>query len=302
MRRSAVAAIVALLLSAPVLAEEQAEDVAGGEAATKILVLPLGATRAVGGDATRLFDARLLVALDETGRVDAITAPSEPECATADCLAALGSAAGASHVLSTTVLSEEGRLTLFATLIDSSSGVTVKRTELSGLDSTELSKGAAAEVARWVAGASSKLLLGVDVPKGAAGGLAATAMVDRISGLNTIPVIKLDDQVDRSGLSHRMDIKVTNLTIVKQIHHVHHYFDGVFVATLSVTDLSDRKVIFSRTVKTTASKRSRFSSKAEITALLIGGAIDEWMAAFRAEKVETQLLGSQPASPGRKNP
>jgi len=296
MPRGAAAILVSVLLSTPAVAEKKAAEKPAEEAGEKprLLVLPLPPSKAVRGDETRLFDARLLVALDEIGRVRTVTATEEPECADADCLAALGVAAGAAQVLSMTLLAESEKLTLFATLIESATGVSVKRTELTGLDAATLSKSAAADVARWAAGTSATLTLGLEMPSNTTGRLAAAAVVDRLSALGTIPVVMLDDKANHATLTHRAEIKVVNALIVKQIHHVHHYFDGVFLATLSITDLASSKVVFSRTVKITASRRSRYSTRAEVTALLVVGAVDEWMTAFRFEKVESQLIASQP--------
>ncbi len=303
MRRPGHATLAAFLLLATGAAAETKEDAAAAaEAKPRILVLPLAASDAARGDDGRLFDARLLVALGETGRVDTVTVSSEPECADADCLASVGVNAGATHVLTTTLLAEDGRLTLFATLIDAATGVSIRRTELAGLDAKALSKTAAADVARWAAGTPFTVLLGVEVPTGATGRLAAGAVVDRLAALGSVPVVTLDAKTDRANLTHRAEIKVTEAKVVVRVHHVHRYLDGVLVATLSITDLASSKVIFSRTVKVTESRRWRFSSSAEVTALMVGGAVDEWMTAFRFEKVEGQLIAGTDQPKGRKKP
>ena len=52
----------------------------------RLLVLPLPPATGLSADAARMFDARLLVALDDSKRVVTVTPATEPDCAEAGCL------------------------------------------------------------------------------------------------------------------------------------------------------------------------------------------------------------------------
>src|SRR5688572_7941417 len=161
MRRSIYGTLIAIAWT---IAGAQAAR-ADADPKPRILVLPLPPTNAVQADAARAFDARLLVALEETGRVVTLTPAEEPECTSMDCLAALGADAGATHVLSLSLLREQDGLTLFGTLIESSTATTARRAELTRLSAADLAKSAPADVARRIAGPpAGPTVLGVALP------------------------------------------------------------------------------------------------------------------------------------------
>ena len=279
----AVIVVASILFATPALADK-----------SRVLVLPLAQGNAVGADVARAFDARLLVALEETGRVVTVTATEEPDCSSMRCLAAAGTAAGASHVLSLAVVREDGALTLFGTLIDSATAATARRAELSGLTASALGKSAPAEMARRIAGtAQTTAIVGVALPASGAARTAASSIADRLAALRTFGVVAIDKSSDRSMLTHRAEIAVTTLEIVQQVHHVHRYLDGVLVGTLSITDLADGSTLYRRTVKVTVSRRFRYSSRAEVTALLVEAAVQDWMSGFFRENVEARLTKGQ---------
>src|SRR5687767_634525 len=98
MNRVAVAASIAAVVMVVLAAREASAE------RTRVLVLPLPASGAVDADVARAFDARVLVALDDTRRVATVTPAVEPDCTTLTCLAALGIAEDAAQVLSLSVL------------------------------------------------------------------------------------------------------------------------------------------------------------------------------------------------------
>jgi hypothetical protein len=261
---------------------------------SRVLVLPLPASSAVDADVARAFDARLLVALEETGTLATVTPSDEPECTTLACLAELGTTTDTKFVLSVSVLRETDGLTLFATLIESRTAAASRRAELSGLGASDLARTAPADLARRIAGAPASVgggVLGVVRPASGTPRAAANAVTSRLAALRTFTVLALDGKADRSSLTHRAELSVGELAIRKQRHHVRRYLDGVMVATLAITDLSDGRVVFTRTVKVTASRRARYSSTAEVTALLVEAAVADWMTAFHGADVETRLKG-----------
>ena len=92
---------IAVIVIAALAAHAHAD--AGKDQRPRILVLPLPASNAIDANVARTFDARLLVALDDSKRVVTVTASEEPDCTTMKCLAALGLAADATYVLSMSV-------------------------------------------------------------------------------------------------------------------------------------------------------------------------------------------------------
>jgi hypothetical protein len=260
---------------------------------TRILVLPLPASSAVDADVARAFDARVLVALDDTRRVATVTPSTEPECTTLACLAALGVAEGAAQVLSLSILREDGALTLFATLIDARTAAAARRAEIAGLSPADLARTAPAEVARQLVGTApgAGAVLAVARPATRPGRAAATALTDRLAALGGFTVLPPDDGADKATVTHRAEIAVRDFAIVKRRHHVHRYLDGVLVGTLTITDLADGRAVFTKTIKVTVSRRARYSSTAEVTALLVEDAVADWMTAFRAADVATRLTG-----------
>src|SRR5258706_10004050 len=93
----------------------------------RVLVLPLPASSAIDADVARAFDARLLVALEDTGRITTVTPEDEPDCTTLACLAQLADASRADAALSLSIVRETDGLTMFATLIDATTGAADRR-------------------------------------------------------------------------------------------------------------------------------------------------------------------------------
>jgi hypothetical protein len=97
-------------------------------------------------------------------------------------------------------------------------------------------------------------------------------------------VVPLDGG-DRSQLTHRADIVLTEVSIAEPRRHLCKWLDGKLVGTLSVTDLSNGRVIFTKTATVETSRRAHFSSRTEVTELLLASAVADWMAAFRSAGV-----------------
>jgi hypothetical protein len=254
----------------------------------RVLVLPIAAGQAVDGNAASAFDARLLVALEDTRRVTTVTLDEEPECTTAKCLAEAATAAQAQSVLSLSLVREAEGLTLFATLLDARTTQTSRRVELTPLSASELAATAPVELAQRLFGAApGPAVVGI-VERGPSSG-AAAAISSRLAALRTFTVFA----AARSGvtLTHRAEVNVTELAIVRRRHHLHHYLDGVLSATLTIVDLGSNRVVFTKPVKVTVSRRARASSTAEVSALLAEAAASDWMTAFLAAQTETLLEG-----------
>ena len=113
---------------------------ASADARHKILVLPLAPTHAISVDVARAFDARLLVALDDTRKIQKLTHDEDTECTTLPCLANLGDKLGASYVLSLAVVPEGRTLTLFGTLVDVKTQTAWRRVELPKVNASTLAK------------------------------------------------------------------------------------------------------------------------------------------------------------------
>jgi hypothetical protein len=264
---------------------------------SRVLVLPLPAGSSIDADVARAFDARMLVALEDTGKVTTLTPSEEPACTTLACLAEIGTAARADAVLSMSVLRESGGLTLFATLIDADTAAASRRAELTGLAAADVAKTAPTELARQITGgargtgATGAGVVGVVRPAKGTGRAAALAVADQLAALRTFTVVALDAKADRASLTHRADIAITDFAITKRRHHVRSYLDGVLVGTLTITDLADGTVVFTRSVNVTVSRRARYSSTAEVTALLVESAVNDWIAAFHGAGVEASLKG-----------
>jgi hypothetical protein len=265
---------------------------------TRVLVLPLPAGSSVDADVARAFDARILVALEDTGAVTTLTPSEEPDCTTLACLAELATAARADSVLSMSVLRESEGLTLFATLVDAGSAAAARRTELTGLSAGDVAKTAPTKIAREItAGARSAAttgkggVVGVMRPSGSTGRAAAVAIADQLAAMRTFTVVALGAKGDRANLTHKAEVSITDFSIVKRRHHVHRYLDGVLVGTLTITDLADGTVVFTNTVNVTVSRRARYSSTAEVTALLVESAVNDWISAFHGAGVEAHLKG-----------
>lgn len=256
----------------------------------RVLVLPIAAGQAVDANIASAFDARLLVAIEDTRRITTVTLDEELECTTARCLADAAVASQAQSVLSLSLVREAEGLTLFATLLDARTAQTSRRAELTPLSASELSTTAPAELAQRLFGAApGPAVVGI-VERGQASG-AAAAISSRLAGLRTFTVVP----ATRSGvtLTHRAEVNVTEFSIVRRRHHVHHYLDGVLSATLTIVDLGGNRVLFTKPVKVTISRRARASSTAEVSALLAEAAASDWMTAFLAAQTETFLKGDQ---------
>ena len=243
----------------------------------RVLVLPLPDE----DPAASVFDARLVVALDEAG-VTAVTPTEEPTCLSTECLADLGKQQNAEQVLSMSLVREERTFTLFATLVDVASRTAARRTELTGLDSASLGKRAPAELARFVSPKKREtFVIGVAIPASGVAHDAALSLADRLGAAGFV-ARPIDKREDRTNLTHRAELAITKFSIERRVHHVHHYLDGVMTVTLTVTDLATREVTFTRSITVTASQRARKSSATEVTAQLVAAAIDQCIAAFNA--------------------
>ena len=254
----------------------------------RVLVLPLPAQSVVDPELARAFDARLLVALEDTRRVTTVTLEDELECTTPKCLAEAGVAARAGAVLSISLVRERDGLTVFATLFDTASGSPSRRAELVRLAPGELATTAPSALARRLIGTTPRPATVGVLERGRASG-AGGALAARLAALRSFSVVPAD-RADAT-LSHRADVGVTQLSIVKRRHHVHRYLDGVLVGTFAIVDLTDNRVVFTKTVNVTVSRRARYSSDAEVSALLVEAAVQDWMTAFLAARLETLLKG-----------
>jgi hypothetical protein len=254
----------------------------------RVLVLPIAAGQSVDTGAASAFDARLLVALEDTRRVTTVTLDEELECTTAKCLAEAATEAQAQSALSLTLVREAEGLTLFATLLDARTSQTSRRVELTPLSASELAASAPVELAQRLFGAApGPAVVGI-VERGQASG-AAEAISSRLAALRTFTVVA----AARSGvtLTHRAEVNVTEFSIVRRRHHLRHYLDGVLSATLTIVDIGRNRVVFTKPVKVTVSRRDRKSSTAEVSALLAEAAASDWMTAFLAAQTENQLKG-----------
>jgi hypothetical protein len=254
---------------------------------TRVVVLPITAA-AEDHTSAAAFDARVLVALEDTGRVTTVTLDEEPECTELKCLADAARIANAQVVLSLSLVHEADGLTVFATLVDSKTAASARRIEVAVASTDDLTSRAPIEVAHRLFGApAGPAIVGV-AERGRVAG-AASAISSRLAALNSFTVVP----AARPGvtLTHRADINVTDFSITKRRHHVHHYLDGVLVATLTITDLGTNQVVFTKPVKVTISRRDRGSSVAEVSALLVDAAANDWMTAFIAARTEQLLKG-----------
>jgi hypothetical protein len=252
---------------------------------TKILVLPLAPTHAIDAGTARTFDARLLVALDDTRRVQTLTHDEDPECTTMKCLADLGADAGAAYVLSLAAVREDAGLTLFGTLIDVKSASAWRRIELPRVQVAALAKSAPAELVPQILGTTGgPVVLGFGRPAAPVAVAAMHEMANRLDELRAFKVVP-EGGTDRAPLTHRADITLGDFHIENPRRGLCTWLDGFFAATFSVTELSTGRVIFTKTVALTVSRRAHFSSHAEVTDLLLDGALAQWMGAFREQGV-----------------
>lgn len=296
MRRSlAIASIAGILAAAAALAPPAAADAPPPER-PRILVLPLPSTHAIDPAIARAFDARLLVALDDTRRVVTVTPSDEPECTSTDCLATLGASANAAFVLSLTAVREADGLTLFGTLVDARTAAAARRIELARIDPAALARTAPAELVPQIlaAGVAAPLaarapaVLGIALPAAATARAAAFALHDRLSAYRTFKVLPLDG-TDRSTLTHRAQLVIDELSVVDRRRGLCTWHDGTLVGTFAITDLSNGRAVFAKTVRLSDSQRALFSSRDRVVDALLDAAVADWMAAFHASGLEARL-------------
>ena len=297
-----VAAATLAALAAPAAAEAPQEDRPRDDrprdSRPRILVLPLPPSHAVDPSIARAFDARLLVALDDTRRVVTITPSEEPECTSTACLAAMGAAADAAFVLSMTAVLEADGLTLFGTLVDARRAEAARRIELARIDPANLARVAPAELVPQIVStgatatpaARAPAVLGISRPATPFARAAALAIHDRLSAYRTFRVLPLDG-VDRSTPTHRAELVISELSVVDRRRHLCTWHDGTLVGTLSITDLSNGRVVFAKTVQRFDSQRALTSSRERVLDALLEAAVEEWAAAFHVSGIETRLRG-----------
>jgi hypothetical protein len=251
----------------------------------KVLVLPLAPTQAVDTNAARAFDARLLVALEDTGRVQTVTSEDEPECTTLSCLATLGTQYGASYVLQLAAVPESGTLTLFGTLVDVKSATAWRRIELPKVASGGLAK-TPGELVPQVLGPApgSAPTLAFAKPASIATSTMTTQMLDQLTALRAFKVLPLDT-TDRSPPTHRAELVISELSIAEPRRGICKWYEGTLSGTFAIVDLSNGRVVWSKPITTTVARRVHFSSRTEVTELLENQAVAAWMTAFRSSDV-----------------
>jgi hypothetical protein len=256
----------------------------------RLLVLPLPPAAGLSANVARAFDARLLVALDDSRRVVTVTPAAEPDCTEAGCLAELGASAGAALVLSLSVVREDDSVTLFGAVIDVPSKAAVRRVELDRVAEAALARQAPVALVPQIVGPPpGPPVLGIALTgRGAAGAggndgaarAATRALTDQLTALGAFKVLPLDG-TDRSALTHRADLTISELTIDRRRHVLCTWLEGTLIGTFAISELATGRVVFTRTVTATARRRAVFSSRSEVTDLLVEQAVGDWMAAFR---------------------
>jgi hypothetical protein len=262
----------------------------------RLLVLPLPPSNAVDAAIARAFDARLLVALDDTRRVVTVTPSDEPECTSASCLAELGTAAGAGLVLSMTVVREADGLTLFGTLVDAKTAAAARRIELARIAPANLARVAPAELVPQIVAAGpaaaparrAAAVLGMSPPASPPARAALLAIGDRLSAYRTFRVLPLDG-ADRSTLTHRAELAISELAVVDRRRGLCTWHDGTLVGTLSIVDLATGRAVFTRTVRLAESQRALTSSRERVVDALLEAAVADWIASFHASGLEARL-------------
>jgi hypothetical protein len=263
--------------------------VAFADAPPRVLVLPLPASNAVDASTARTFDARLLVALDDSRRVVTVTPEDEPQCTTMKCLAELGVAENAAYVLSLSVVREGEGLTLFGTLIDSKTGVSARRIQVARLSATSLAKLAPGEVVPQLVGApAGQTVLAIAQPASADGQQIAHGLFERLSAFRTFKVLPLDGS-DRSPITHRAELALTDFSVTKQRHQLCTWLDGNLTGTFTITEVATGRVVFTKPLQIAEARRFHFSSREEVTEILVTRAVDEAMAAMKSARVDALL-------------
>jgi hypothetical protein len=281
-------ALVALL-AAPAFADTPAPPAAAPPVKPKILVLPLPASPGLDANVARTFDARLLVALEDSRRIVTVTTEDEPECTTQKCLAQIGAAADAHYVLSLSVVREGEAFTLFGTLIDSKTGATARRIELPRVSQVALAKSAPAEIVPQIVGApSGPVVLGVVRPTRDEAQAAAVTLQERLANLRAFKVAPLDG-ADRSGLTHRAEITFDDLTVRDRRRTICDWHEGTLVGTFAITELATGRVVFTKTVSIAEQRRTAFTSRQELVDIMLASAVEDWLSAFQRSGVIAQL-------------
>jgi hypothetical protein len=248
----------------------------------KVLVLPLAPTTAVDASAARTFDARLLVALDDTKRVQTVTLDEEPECTTLKCLADLGTENSTAYVLSMSVVKDDGGLTVFGTLVDVKTATAWRRIELPRVDAGSLARTAAKEVVPQILGtATGATVLAFAKPANEIGVEIARTVQDRVAGLRAFDVATFDGTTTRATPTHRAEITVTELRIDEPRRRICTWLEGRIVATFSITELTTGRVVFTKAVDLQENRRKAFSSRIEVKDALLARAVEDWMTAFK---------------------
>ncbi len=282
MRSLAVVVAVVVAVAASLVAGSAVADRARAPR-TRILVLPLAPTHAVSANAARAFDARLLVALDDTGRVQTVTDDEEPECTTLSCLADVGKRAKAAYVLQLATVPEGSTLTVFGTLIDVASKSAWRRIELPKVAPRALAR-APAELVPQVLGTRGPTVLAFARPTDGTARTMVEDLAKRITALHAFKVLPLDTS-DRSPPTHRAELVVTELSITEPRRGLCKWYDGTLVGTFAVTDLSNGRVVWSKAIRVEASRRVHFSSRSDVVDELVDRAVARWSTAFRTSGV-----------------
>lgn len=259
-------------------------NVAGADARHKVLVLPLAPTHSISVDVARAFDARLLVALDDTKQIQTVTHDEDTECTTLPCLAALGGKLDASYVLSLAVVPEGQTLTLFGTLVDVKTGTSWRRIELPKVTASRLAQSPPELVPQILGTAPGPTVLAWSKPTSTAGLTAATAIHDQLVALRSFKVIPIDG-VDRAPPTHRAELVIDELGIAEPRRALCRWYDGRLVGTFSIVELASGRVVWSKQVTATSSKRVHFSSRSDVIDEMTSDAVAGWMSAFRASGV-----------------
>lgn len=259
-------------------------SVARADTRHKVLVLPLAPTHSISVDVARAFDARLLVALDDTKRIQTVTHDEDTECTTLPCLAALGSKLDASYVLSLAVVPEGQTLTLFGTLVDVKTGTSWRRIELPKINATTLAKAPSELVPQILGTAPGPAVLAWSKPTSTAGLTAATAIHEQLVALRSFKVIPIDG-VDRAAPTHRAELVIDELGIAEPRRALCRWYDGRLVATFSIVELATGRVVWTKQVTATSSKRVHFASRRDVLDEMTSDAVAGWMSAFRASGV-----------------
>jgi hypothetical protein len=93
---------------------------------------------------------------------------------------------------------------------------------------------------------------------------------------------------DPKSVTHRALVEVGEFQIVVRLRRVHHYREGVLAATLTVSDAKGRALLTSR-ARAQRAPRRRHSSDQGLSAQLVQDCVQQWVAAFDAQRVERAI-------------